>query len=1133
MKQFRLVHLLLLVALVCTSVGMFAQTDSARVIGTVTDPSGAVVPGATISVTNQATANTKTATVGADGNFAVSALPSGRYHLEAKQKGFQTATADIVLEVSQVLQVPFKLKPGAESTVVNVTDEVPLVETATSSTGEVIQGRQVTELPLNGRNFTQLALLTPGVTRGNYGDVSMGGTSGTNAEAFRNSDTGGASISANGLRQQANNFLLDGVDNNESLVNAIVFFPPAEAIQEFRVNTSVAPAEFGRAGGAIIQTQTKSGTNAYHGSAFWFRRSGELDAHPYGSSGPIVFKRNQFGGTIGGAIIKNKLFGFGDYQGFRQDQPNGIEYATVPTAKMRTGDFSELYNTGLPTIPQCFTGVAPAGSIFDPRTCTPWTGNIITNGNAAGLKYLQAFPLPNRPGYTGIEQNFVANRQQIRNFNDYDVRIDYLATSKDSVFGRWSNGNDGFTVTDRLKDATHDLPSGFGSGDNFAKPQGLAIGETHTFTGNLINEFRFGYSRPFFGYNPPAEGTPLAANLGIVNANRNSLLGGIALIGGNNSEIEYTGDYGPYTVPEHTYQFLDTLSYNMGHHSLKVGANIIKRQVDFFQGNAAKGYFILGGLNYPGTGRFTGYEMSELLAGFPDYSIGPGAQYYKTRNWETGFFGQDDWRVTNRLTLNLGIRYDLYTWPYEANNQQANFDPSSGKLVLAGTNGWGKSLINTDKNNFAPRIGFAYDLSGTGKTVVRGGYGIFYFLDRGGVGNQLSNNPGFNGIFQYGACPGNNSGFNGAGNLECGGVGSRITLSGQGPTGNNDWTQATAALPLPTVTFSATPAGGSLIYYPRNNPNSSVQQWNLQIERQLGANTALDVAYVGTKMDHLATSYAMNNTPLGGGTAAFPTYNSINAFANIGSGTYNGLQTRLNRRFSKGFQFTAAYTYSHTNDNSNGAFSNSGGQIFVAQGGSPLLGFNQGRSDTDIRNFFVFSSEYELPFGRGREFGGNISKVADYFVGGWQWNNIITLGSGSPFNLGSIPGTPGNRPDCISKSCKITFDNNNAVITGMWALPPTSGGIYTRPGNVARNAFTQPMLHTWDMNVFKKFQTGERFTTTFRVEGWNILNTPQFVVSGTGWNTANPGDPLNHPNVYTSTRFSSERQIGFALEVTF
>lgn len=1136
----------LLVAIALSSVSLFGQTDTARLVGTITDASGAVVPGATITVTNTGTARTVNVQTSESGEYVVNALPAGKYHVEVKQTGFKTSTADLTLEVSQVQEISLQLQPGAVDTTVNVSADVPLVDTSTSSLGEVIQGRQVTELPLNGRNFTQLALLTPGVTRGAYGDIASGGSSGTNAETFRNSETGGAALSANGLRPQANNFILDGVDNNEGLVNSIVFFPPAEAIQEFRVNTSVAPAEFGRAGGVIVQTSIKSGTNQIHGSAFWFRRSGEFDAHAYGTTGPIIFRQNQFGGTLGGAVWKNKLFLFGDYQGRRQDQPLGVEYATVPTDKMRTGDFSELLGTTLTSTPACNTTPAWVGQgyIFDPTTCTPfgWNGttatNIISNPNPVGLKYLQTFPEPNIAGT--ILQNFRAQRQSIRNFDDFDIRADFVATEKDSLFFRYSFGNDNFTVTNRL--GPND-PSGFGSGDNINHPRGAAVGYTRVFGPNIVNEFRFGYIDTTYGYNPPNIGQKLALGIGIPGANPTPLLGGQALIGGNNGELEYQGDGGPYNVPQKLYQFVDSVSYVHGSHVFKAGLNIGKRNVDFVQGNDAKGYFIIGGVNYPGTGRFTGYEPSELLAGFVDYEIGQFQGLYQTRSWETGYFAQDDWRVNNRLTLNLGLRYDFYTWPYEIHNLQSNWnpinaaDPTDGTLVIPGTAGWPKSLVDNDKNNFAPRIGFAYNLAGNGKTVIRGGYGIFYFLDRGGVGNQLSNNPDFNGVSTYEACP--------AGNC-ADPTGARITLSGQGPAGNNDWTLATGALPpaVNNVNISD-PKNVSVIYIPRNSQNSSVQQWNIGVERELGANTALNVAYVGTKMDHLATAFNANDTPLDGGTSRWSGLGgAVNEYAYIGSGHYNGLQTQVNHRMAAGLQFTAAYTYSHTTDDSNGAFSTTGGsgRIFVDANGNPLLSLNQGNSDADIRNYFVFSSLYELPFGKGRAYGSHISKGLDYVIGGWQWNNIITLSSGTPIDL-SINGTPGNRPDVtggvswkISNAPCPTVYNTCAQISGDFTAPPVDGsGVYTRPGNLARNSIYGPGYHTWDMGMVKDFKMGERVTTQFRAEVFNLFNTPQF--QNGSFNSDISNGILNGSITTTSqgasTRFSSERELQFALRVTF
>src|SRR5579875_934073 len=726
-----------------------AQTTSARLQGTVTDPSGAVVGGATVTATNLGTGLVTTAKTDSTGLYVIPALTRGSYQIVVTKPGFEKTVKLLTLQIMQVAVVNFQLQIGQVSQSVTVSGGAPLVNAADATIGDVIVGPQITQLPLNGGNFTQLATLMPGVTRG----VPTGQATGSqnNAETFRYGQEGGASLAVNGLPPQANNFVLDGIDNNESLVNTIVFFPPFDAINEFRIDTNVAPAEYGRAGGAIEVTSLKSGTNSFHGDAYWFHRDQTLDARPFFSSSVLPFARNFFGGSLGGPILKNKLFFFGDYRGLRLNQPSESSVGTVPTDLMRQGDFSELLCGGAPTCPAS-TGLSTPVQIIDPTTGQQFMGNgsqpnvIPTNRiNSVGQNYLNAFPQPkcnatidSRCG--SIINNYVNSRTLIENWNDFDVRVDYDLSSANQFFARISRDRTNQTSTTFLST----LPSGFGSGTNFNHPIGAALGWTHVLNPNLISEMHYGFVRTSYGYDPPDEGTPLCVKLGIVNCNTSPLLGGIALIGGYNTQIEYTGDYGPYLVPQTGFEWNDTISWVHGNHTVRFGANIIRRQLNLFRPLAGKGYFFLfgnGGGQSP-----THYEVSDLLAGFVNsYSVGPPYGMVGTRSWENGFFAQDDWTVSPRLTLNLGLRYDVLTWPMEVYNRQANFDLVTGQLIVAGSNGASRTLVPNDYLNFAPRLGFAYQLTGDGKTVVRGGFGLFYFIERGGISNQLAQNPPFSG----------------------------------------------------------------------------------------------------------------------------------------------------------------------------------------------------------------------------------------------------------------------------------------------------------------------------------------------------------------------------------------------------
>jgi len=1058
------------------------------------DPSGALVPDANIKATDLGTNRVLKVTSGGEGAWSFPTLPPGNYELEITKQGFKTVTQKVTLEVAQVANINFTLTPGAVSEQVEVAADAVLLSSVSSDIGLTVESKQIQDLPLNGRNFTQLATLIPGVSRGVPGNVATG--EGNNAETFRYGTSGGASLVVNGERPQANNFMLDGLDNNESLVNTIVFFPPAEAIQEFTVQTSIPPAEFGRAGGAVVNTTLRSGTNELHGSAFDFLRNSALDAIPTFASSKAPFRRNQFGATLGGPVKRDELFVFGDYQGFRQATPVGVDFASVPTPLMRKGDFSELLNAAT-------DGLGQAYIIKDLTTGNPFPGNVITSQqqNPVGAKYLNAYPQPNIAGK--IQQNFTIQRQQVQNFDDFDIRTDWNAGDRDRLFGRFSYAQDGEDTSTRLPG----LPAGFGSGTQFNYDRGAAAGYTHIFAVSLFNDLRLGFQRTDFGYLPPYGNVALSAGLGIPNANTSSLLGGGALIGGYNSQLEYTGDYGTYKVPQNTYQIADNLSWVKGAHTFKFGANIIRRQVNLFRPIAGKGYFFLWG-NGVGPGS-TGYEVSDVLAGFVnDYQIGAQTGMFGTRTWEQGYYAQDDWRVVRKLTVNVGIRYDYLSKPTEAFGRQANFNLATASLQLA--SGGGDALANQNHSNFAPRIGFAYDLQGNGRTVVRGGYGLFYFLDRGGISNQLAQNEPFSGSNQYNFTDGY-----------------RINLSGQGPkgtgtTGSLNPLVTTGPLPLGTQSINLTrPQNISVLAVLPNNATSYAEQWNLQVQREVITNTVLSVAYVGAGAHHLTDYYNINNQLFNspGGTHLYPGLGSVTVQDNRGNAIYHSLQTELSRRFAQGLQFTASYTFSRAIDDGAGAF-----------GSTPQdfrnITLDRGLADCDVRNRFVLSGVWELPFGKSRRFANNLGRAAEGVIGGWQLNAIFTAQSGLPFSL-STPGSPGGRPDVTGSLTTNPGNTGKYFNTAAVARVPLNGdGVMLRPGTLGRNVLIGPGINTVDLSLFKNFSLTERLKLEFRAEAFNIANHPQFNNPATDITAGNFGQ-------INGTLLASERELQFAAKLFF
>jgi hypothetical protein len=1058
---FRVKTFLALALVMFAAVPVFAQTATARIEGLVTDNTGAVLPGVTVTATNVGTNAARVDVTGTKGEYTIPALPVGDYRVQVELAGFKPEVSPVTLTVNQVARMDFRLLLGGVSETVTVTAAAPLIEKVTSEISTLIDEKQIENLPLNGRNFTQLATLVPGVNRGIPGSNSSGGGAGTDAETFRYSEFGGAALSVNGLREQFNNYMIEGVDNNESLVNSIAYLPPPEAIREFSVITTNAPAEYGRAGGAVQNLVIKSGTNALRGSLYDFYRPKSLAATPKFAAKKPEFNNNDFGLTAGGPIIRDRTFFFGSYHGLRNSIPiNAGNYVTVPTAKMRNGDFSELLD---PTV----SGLSAPVIIYNPATGQPFPGNIIPPNliDPVGKAYLSVYPLATKGGVT---RNLLTARQKKDTFNDFDGRVDQVITSRDQLFASGSHWSDYFKDPGNIPG----YQAGFGAGTSDNKGYTLRLGETHVFSDNLVNELRLGATDFHFGQTPINANTDQNQAIGIPGPVGITTAHGISLIGGGNGTfLEYLGDFGLYRIKQRTTQLSDSVTWLSGSHTFKFGGTAMRRNLSEDRVQYGKGFYFFRD-SFGFSSGYSGYEVADMIlnnSGTNFTATGLPGIVAQDISWENSVFAQDDWHVNPRLTLNLGLRYDLFTPYYEKNNNISNYDPITQRLVLGGQNGVPRSTINTDKNNFGPRLGFAYVLNEM--TAVRGGYGIFYSLDRGGIGNQLTQNPPA-GVTQY----------------RFDGPASHVRLSQPIPA-PDPVNPNSGDLPLSTA----------VVYIPRDSKTPEVQEWNLNAQREIDRNTSAMLAYVGTRGKNLAT--IITSAGFGGAVT-----DRLTTVMYIGTSKYDALQATLRRRESNGLSYLASYTFGHATNEGPGFFAGNpsrGGSVTdstcVKAGTQNCnLSLDEGAADYDARHRFTLAATYELPWAK-----------ENAFVGGWSVNSVVTLQTGTPF---TVYDQNGRRADQVGNP------NNGPENTSKWfntdAFKPAAGA----QGTERRNAVRGPGTKTVDLSLFKTFGLPRYGALELRLEGFNVFNWAQY---------NQPNNTVGDPNFgkITGTRLNSERQV--------
>ena len=1144
-----LLFITLVLPLLFSCASAWAQKDTGAIGGTVKDPSGAVVAGAKVRVTDVDRGTEIDTVTNEVGEYTVSPLKVGRYKVAVEKPGFKTALAGpVAVEVQEHPSVSVTLEVGHADETVTVTTQSPLLETETSDLGQVISGDRAVTLPLNGRNYAQLALLGEGVVPSEPGsrvETSYG-------------------FSSNGARALQNNYLLDGVDNNSNLGDvltgqAYVIQPSVDAIEEFKVQTNAYSAEFGRGNGAILNAIIKSGTNSFHGDVYEFFRNDALDGRNAFDSSRQPYHQNQFGATLGGPIIKDRTFFFVDYEGFRVIQALP-QLSLVPTPAEIGGDFSSFL-TNTPAMAVDMNGMSTnqvavdcsghptfVGEIFNSRLaqvsglnpsgiCGVPIGvdgagnptNMFPTGSIDSLaaRLSALFPAPN----TNINgSNFIADPKRTYSRNNFDIRIDHKFSDKDSIFGRFSYEDQPSFTPSPFQNA---LDGGaFQDGTEDDSFRSVAISESHVFASNLVNELRLGYNRINTHRLQLNANTNVAEQLNFPGVPFGPDLGGLPQISINDGTATIgSSGFLPAIEKQNSYVVTDNLTWIHGRHSVKFGTEIRKEQFTLFEPSAPRGTmnFASDFTDNPAAPTTGGEAFATFLLGIPD-----GGTITNTHNVDYhrqiySFYAQDDFRMTQRLTFNLGLRYELFTTIKAAGKEQANFDFATDSLVVPSgqdaqltpflaanipiVRDGSKGLISPDLNNFAPRLGLAYQI--TNKLVLRTGYGIFY----GGQENGPYSNPspGFNPPFfvtQSFSQPCFLSSANpNPGQVDCSISASNSTLPlnvlSQGFPANS------LTDPNTPILFSVSPKVRT----------PYTQQWHLGFQYQLPGQTVLEISYAGSHGSNLYNFYNGNQavpdatfctTPPNTGPGNCPTAprrpakmcdnsvfppncngvfdTAISELRTDGFSNYNSMQVRLEKMFSHGLQFQASYTYAHALDDASSAALGSLNNGDFRDQRFPFLEY--GNSDFDVRHRFVISYIYQLPFGNGKRFGGEATGLKNQIIGNWQIAGITTASTGNWFtitdavsNVSSSDGGGGVgffevRPNVVGnpngKPC-ISGTAFNACAFVDNTIPFTFG-------NAGRNIVRGPGFQNWDFSVFKLFPIREQMRVEFRAEFFNIWN---------------------------------------------